>query len=178
MRHTVSKLANVIIVSWLTCAALVKPAHADAVIATLPVGSAPTAIAVNTTTGLISGTPAALGTTTAMVTATNPSGMATKAVTITISNQPTPTAYPFSLSVPFNTPATYDLTASVSGSYTSVSITSQVSHGTLVVNGLNVTYTPFPGYFGPDSFAFTAIGPGGASAVRARHRFCSPHRAD
>jgi Big-like domain-containing protein/Ig-like domain-containing protein len=35
-------------------------------------------------------------------------------------------------------------------------ITSLPSHGTLTVNGCNVTYTPAPGYLGPDSFTYTA----------------------
>ena len=124
----------------------------------------PAGLSVNTGTGLISGIPTALGTTSSMVTATNASGTATQAVTITIANQPAPTATPFSINVPFNSTTMYDLAASVSGAYTSVTIASPVAKGTLSLNGLVITYTPSTGYFGPDSFTFTATGPGGTSA--------------
>jgi len=124
----------------------------------------PPGLSINTATGVISGTPTALGTSNIMISATNASGTANKALAITVSNQPTPTAFPFTFTVPFNAPASYDLTASLSGSYTSVAIASQAAHGTLVLNGLVVTYTPAPGYFGADSFSFTATGPGGTSS--------------
>jgi hypothetical protein len=35
-------------------------------------------------------------------------------------------------------------------------VTTQPAHGTVSGTGAQVTYTPFPDYFGPDSFAFTA----------------------
>lgn len=124
----------------------------------------PTGLSINTATGAITGTPTVLGTSNVTLSATNASGTGMLALTITISNQPTPSAFPVTISVPFNTATTFDLTAALSGNYTSVAITSQVSHGTLVLNGFSVTYTPNTGYFGQDSFAFTATGPGGTSA--------------
>ena len=124
----------------------------------------PAGLSVNTMTGLISGTPPSLGTTNIMVSATNASGTGTQAVAITISNLPVPVANPFTLAVPFNMPASYNLVASVTGNYTSIAIVTQVTNGTLVVSGFNVTYTPNANYFGPDSFTYTATGPGGTSA--------------
>src|SRR5690606_26179298 len=38
------------------------------------------------------------------------------------------------------------------------------AHGTAVVNGLAVAYTPAAHYFGVDSFTYAAAGPGGTSA--------------
>ena len=123
----------------------------------------PAGLSVNPTTGLISGTPTTLGTSSATVTATNASGTGTQAVTITIANQAPPNATPVGIRVPFNTTTTYDLVASITGVYTSITITSQVTKGTLTVNGFVIAYTPNAGYFGPDSFAYTATGPGGTS---------------
>ena len=48
--------------------------------------SLPDGLTLNTTTGLISGTPTALGTTIVELTATNPSGTATASLSITIDN--------------------------------------------------------------------------------------------
>ncbi len=123
----------------------------------------PAGLSINTGTGLISGTPTALGVTAVTISATNASGTAMQTLTITISNQAAPTATAFTLSVPFNAPATYDLVASIQGNYTSVAIASQPSHGTVVLNGFGITYTPVTGYFGPDTFTFTVTGPGGTS---------------
>jgi hypothetical protein len=56
-----------------------------------------------------------------------------------------------------------DLATSVAGTSTSLSIASPPSHGTATLSGTVFTYTPTPGYFGPDSFTVTATGPGGMS---------------
>ena len=124
----------------------------------------PAGLSVNTMTGLISGTPITNGTSNVMVSATNASGTGSKAVTVTIANQPPPTASGFASNVAFNATGSIDLSVGLSGAFTSVAITTQPTKGTLVLNGFIVTYTPNPGYFGPDSFAFTATGPGGTSA--------------
>jgi RHS repeat-associated protein len=42
------------------------------------------------------------------------------------------------------------------GDTLSFTVTSQPAHGAVSGAGANVTYTPFPDYFGPDSFTFTA----------------------
>jgi len=125
----------------------------------------PAGLSVNTMTGLISGTPTANGVTNAMISATNATGTGSQALTITISNLPAPNAGSFNANVPFNMPATIDLAGAVSGSVTSFAIASQPTKGTLTLNGSTVTYTPNAGYFGPDSFTFTASGPGGTSGA-------------
>ena len=38
------------------------------------------------------------------------------------------------------------------------------AHGTIAIAGDVITYTPTAGYAGPDSFTYTATGPGGTSA--------------
>lgn len=50
-----------------------------------------------------------------------------------------------------------------SGEVTSLQITVQPQHGTAVVRGLMMIYTPAPGYLGDDVFYYTATGPGGTS---------------
>ncbi|MEP7154136.1 MAG: autotransporter domain-containing protein [Betaproteobacteria bacterium] len=124
----------------------------------------PAGLTVNTTTGVISGSPTTLGTSNVTISAINASSTTNQALTITVSNQPTPNASAVTIPVPFNTQITFDLTGSLSGAYTSVAIASQVSHGLLVLNGTTITYTPNTGYFGTDSFTFTATGPGGTSS--------------
>lgn len=59
--------------------------------------------------------------------------------------------------------ATIDLSPYVTNA-DAVQIASGPSHGTSSVAGFQVTYTPSPGYFGPDSFTYRAVGPGGTSA--------------
>lgn len=72
-----------------------------------------------------------------------------------------PAARPRTENVPFNTLQRIDLSTSVSGVVTSYAITTPPAHGTATLAGSIVTYTPTPGYFGPDSFAYSAMGPGG-----------------
>jgi hypothetical protein len=65
--------------------------------------------------------------------------------------------------VPFNTVTAIDLTSSISGVATSVTVTVAPLNGTVTVSGKVVTYTPKAGYFGADVFSYTATGPGGTS---------------
>lgn len=48
------------------------------------------------------------------------------------------------------------------GTATSVAVATP-THGTAAVNGMSMLYTPAVGYAGPDSFSYTATGPGGTS---------------
>ena len=123
----------------------------------------PAGVSVNTMTGLISGTPSVNGTSNAMVSATNASGTGNKAVTITIANLPPPTASGITANVAFTAGGAIDLSSGLSGSFTSVAISTPPTKGTVVLNGFIATYTPNAGYFGPDSFTYTVSGPGGTS---------------
>lgn len=53
--------------------------------------------------------------------------------------------------------APIDLSSAVSNAVGVTIITGPV-HGTVTVSGFVVTYTPHPGYFGPDSFTYRAVG--------------------
>lgn len=83
-------------------------------------------------------------------------------VAVTIVTPEKPTAQDRNVSTPFNTPVTFDLASSIGSFATSVSI-SMPSKGVIVVNGLQVTYTPNSNVFGVDVMSYTATGPGGTS---------------
>src|SRR6185295_6034236 len=69
-----------------------------------------------------------------------------------------------SVSVAYNTVTAIDLTSSISGVSTSITVASAPAHGGTSVSGNTVTYTPASGYYGSDSFTYTATGPGGTSS--------------
>ena len=57
------------------------------------------------------------------------------------------------------------ISSSTNNGATAVNVNTYPSHGTVTANGLNFTYTPTPGYYGPDSFTYTASNAGGTSNV-------------
>lgn len=88
------------------------------------------------------------------------SGVAT--ITINIQLPPPPAANAATLTVPFQTAGSVNLSAG--GVVSSFAIASSPTHGAVGLSNSTATYTPANGYWGPDSFTFTATGPGGASA--------------
>jgi uncharacterized protein YhjY with autotransporter beta-barrel domain len=122
----------------------------------------PTGLSVNTTTGVISGTPTAGGTFNVTISASNGTSTVTQQLVITIAFV-APAAANLTVSAVFQTPLTITLPAS--GQFTQVAIATPPEHGTLSTpSGTTVVYTPAAGYSGPDSFTYTATGPGGTSA--------------
>lgn len=100
-------------------------------------------------------------------TATNAGGTSAPAtVTITVNAPPAPTVAAVSgVAVPYaSSGAAIDLSASIAGVHTSIAVATAPAHGTASVAGSVVTYVPAAGYFGADSFTYTATGPGGTSA--------------
>ena len=75
---------------------------------------------------------------------------------------PAPTVSPIAANVAHNTATAIALVPS--GAYTSLSVVTPPTHGSVVVSGATATYTPANGYYGADSFTYTATGPGGTSA--------------
>nr|WP_314524877.1 Ig-like domain-containing protein [uncultured Brevundimonas sp.] len=69
--------------------------------------------------------------------------------------------------VPYGSRGTaIDLSGSLTGeAHTSITIGTVPAHGTVSVPGGVVTYVPTATYYGPDSFTYTATGPGGTSDV-------------
>jgi uncharacterized protein YhjY with autotransporter beta-barrel domain len=96
-------------------------------------------------------------------TATGPGGTSAPA-TVTVNYTDVPVATSFALVVPYQTATPVPLVRNVAGFVTSIAISTPPAHGTVTVNLPDVTYVPQAGYSGPDSFQFTATGPGGTSA--------------
>ncbi|APV50591.1 hypothetical protein BWI17_13370 [Betaproteobacteria bacterium GR16-43] len=94
--------------------------------------------------------------------ATGPGGVSNIA-TVTMSYTSAPITPNRTVVVPFNTITIIDLASGIAGLYSSINIATQPQHGTILVRGNEISYTPNGGYFGPDSFTYTATGTGGTS---------------
>jgi outer membrane autotransporter protein len=100
-------------------------------------------------------------------TATNAGGTsATATITITIGTVPAPTATGKTVTTPYNTSMSIDLSSAIAGTdITGIDIVGSPTHGSASVTGNTVTYTPSATFYGgTDSFTYTAINPGGHSA--------------
>jgi outer membrane autotransporter protein len=114
--------------------------------------------------GVFSGTPTTAGSYTAAIRSTDDAGYnTTVSYTIVIADA-VPVAVDDTATTLAQQPVTIAVTANDTGVITSIAIASAPTHGTAVVSGLNIVYTPATAYFGPDSLTYTAIGPGGTSA--------------
>jgi large repetitive protein len=91
---------------------------------------------------------------------------AAQSYSVTVSAPSVPTVAAKSVSTPYNTTATINLSGSVSGlDITAINIATQPAHGTISVSGETVAYTPSSTFYGgTDSFTYTATNPGGTSA--------------
>jgi large repetitive protein len=129
----------------------------------------PSGLSLDSTTGEISGTPqVALATTSFTVTVTDqtPVGAQSASQVFTLTITGAPNVADKTVAVPYDTATPIDLSASITGAaHTSIAVASGPSHGTTSVSGDTVTYTPTAGYYGPDSFTYTATGPGGTSTA-------------
>ena len=130
-------------------------------------GALPGGLALNATTGAITGTPGALGTFNFSVTATDASTgtgpySTTQNYVIEVVDVP-PVANPVSITVPYNAPATNVPLSLTGGAPTSI-IGTAASNGSATTSGITVSYQPNAGYAGPDSFTYIAVNSGGASA--------------
>ncbi len=121
--------------------------------------------------GLLSGTPSGTGPYTFTVTATDtlsggPASPFTgaRAYTVTIVTPDPAIANPVSATVAYNSsnnPITLNITG---GAPTSVTVSTGATNGTATAAGTAITYTPTAGYFGSDSFQYTATNADGTSA--------------
>jgi uncharacterized protein YhjY with autotransporter beta-barrel domain len=116
-------------------------------------------------TGTLSGTPSVGGTYSFVLRVTIPLGAGSAIVdTPFVATVAGPAgAAPVSVTVPVNS-SNNPISASVSGTVTSVAVVSSPAHGTVSVSGLGFSYTPAANYVGSDSFSYTATGPLGTSA--------------
>ena len=73
-----------------------------------------------------------------------------------------PVAHAFSTSVNENT-TNNNMPLSITGSFSSVTVSTNATNGNAFVSGTSILYTPTGGYTGSDSFQYTATGVGGTS---------------
>ena len=103
-----------------------------------------------TVTGLTPGTSY-----TFVVTATNADGTgAASAPSNAVTPVPPLAVAPVSATVAYGTASPISL--AITGAASSVAVATAPAHGTAVVSGTTITYTPAPGYAGSDSFSYTA----------------------
>ena len=142
-------------------------AHSFAVVAgTLPPGLT------LTSTGLLSGTPTTSGSFSFSIAAADsspapgPFSSAPVAYSLVVAIPPAPTVSDRSgVAVGYNSAGEdIDLSASISGVHNAIAVASPPQNGTASVVGNTIRYVPNADYYGPDSFTFTATGPGGTSA--------------
>jgi uncharacterized protein YhjY with autotransporter beta-barrel domain len=124
------------------------------------------------------GTVTAAGATSLTVTAPA-AGSGAQNVTVTVNGQTSTTSQPFTfidppiaankpgVAVAYESAGTaIDLSSSITGGpHASIAIGTAPTHGATSIAGDVVTYTPAAGYFGADSFTYTATGAGGTSNV-------------
>ena len=133
-------------------------------------GTLPAGMSLNTTTGVLSGTPTALGSSTFTVRATDSSTgtgapySGTRSYTLVV-GQVIGTASAISATTTSTTPVTLHPTANATGGpFTSVVIVSPPANGTAVVNGMDIVYTPTPTTSGSVPFTFALVNSAGTSA--------------
>ncbi|GAA4424753.1 hypothetical protein GCM10023090_18690 [Acidovorax lacteus] len=121
------------------------------------------------TNGVITGTPTTVGTFNFSITATDASTgtgpyTGTRAYSITVADA-TPVAANSSSTVAYGS-ANNTLSLNITGGTpTSLSIVTPPTHGSAVVTGATLQYTPAAGYAGPDSLAYTASNGTGTSGT-------------
>ncbi|MBC3873086.1 Ig-like domain-containing protein [Undibacterium flavidum] len=97
-------------------------------------------------------------------TATNTAGTSSaSSVNITVNGLP-PTANAVTASVFVNSSAN-SIPANLSGIASSIALIGSPGHGTASVSGLNIIYTPTPGYIGSDNFYYVASNFYGTSSI-------------
>ncbi|WP_294990045.1 putative Ig domain-containing protein [uncultured Stenotrophomonas sp.] len=130
----------------------------------LTAGALPPGIALSSA-GALSGTPTTAGNYGFTVTATDTFGFTGSQVFTVGINQPVPVVVNDAASTPANAAVSINVTANDTGPITSIALAQPPAHGTAVVAGLDVVYTPSTSFFGSDSFTYTATGPGGTSTA-------------
>ncbi|MEE9694753.1 putative Ig domain-containing protein [Aeromonas hydrophila] len=126
-------------------------------------GSLPAGLSLNTSSGMISGTPSASGTFTLTVTATDANSASGFQAYSLVINGLAPVAGAVSATVAANSSAN-SITLNITGTATSVAVASTASNGIATASGTSITYTPTAGFSGPDSFTYTATNASGTSS--------------
>ncbi|MDE2201974.1 MAG: putative Ig domain-containing protein [Burkholderiaceae bacterium] len=133
-------------------------------------GTLPAGLSLNTSTGVLSGTPTALGSSTFTIRATDSSSgsgapySGTRSYTFVV-GQVVGTAPPIAATTMSTTAVTLHATANATGGpFSSIAIVSPPASGTAVVNGQDIVYTPTPTTSGAVNFTYALINSAGTSA--------------
>ncbi len=125
-------------------------------------GSAlPAGLSLNTTTGVITGTPTTPGPITTILTATNAKGPSAGLSVPFMIGLPGPSAC--AMTVPLNVATTLDLKPCMFPAFTptGMSVLATPAHGSVSVSGTQATFTPVNNYFGTDTFTVVGYFNGG-----------------
>ena len=133
-------------------------------------GTLPAGLSLNASTGVVSGTPTALGTNTFTVQATDSSTgtgapyRGTRSYAIVV-GQVIGTAPAVTVTTLSSTPVTVHATANATGGpFSSIAIVSAPPSGSVVINGLDIVYTPALTTSGAVNFTYALINTAGTSA--------------
>lgn len=131
-------------------------------------GTLPAGLAIDASSGAITGAPSALGDFDFSVTATDTSTgsgpyTVTQTYRITVVDA-APVANPVAFAVAYGAPATAVTLDITGGAATSVSLGTPPASGTAVATGTGITYQPAAGFAGTDAFTYLATNSGGTSA--------------
>ena len=133
-------------------------------------GTLPPGLSLNTSTGVLSGTPTTLGTSAFIVRATDSSTgtgapySGTRSYSIVV-GQVIGTAPAVTVTTLSNAPVTVHATANATGGpFSSIAIVSPPATGTAVINGLDIVYTPALTTSGAVNFTYALINTAGTSA--------------
>ena len=127
-------------------------------------GTLPAWLSLNTSNGVISGTPTASGSYSFTVTATDKNhATGAQSYTLAVTNQ-APVANLVNATVAANSSSNNIPLNITGGTATSVAVASAASHGVATASGTTISYTPTAGFSGNDIFTYTATGLGGTSS--------------
>ncbi|WP_233124715.1 beta strand repeat-containing protein [Agrobacterium vaccinii] len=127
-------------------------------------GELPVGLDLNSSTGVISGTPTAAESATFTITAKDANAATSPAVYTLVIGVQAPVANAVSETVAANSSANAITLNITGGAAALVAVDTQASHGTATASGTTITYTPTAGYSGTDSFTYTATNATGTSS--------------
>ncbi len=126
-------------------------------------GELPAGLDLNSSTGVISGTPTSAESETFTITAKDANTAQDSAAYTLVIGVEAPVASAVSKTVAANSSANAITLNITGGAAASVAVDTQASHGTATASGTTITYTPTAGYSGTDSFTYTATNASGTS---------------